>query len=161
MKDINIVDDYGRRTSFRGEELVHDSTDTGIKPQYTEVTVWRTEGGKYVVLRQTRYRVRHLRPDCRRATQEGGVLRSPMETDDFPCVTCNKRGDLTHGLGYGQEYRSNLTVYDTPQLLIDGLASVNVQTGVKHYSHFMQSVLADISEADPVVEALWMHQVIA
>lgn len=160
MKDFRLTDDFGRVTRFRGIKLVNDTTDNsnGEKPQFTNITVWRTEAGQYVVLRETCYRIRHLHEYCYRAENEGAVLREPHATDNFPCSTCNKDRVIEPGVGYGQLERSTLVVYKTPQQLIDGLATLNVQTGMMHHSNFVQAVLADISEEDEEVHKLWMVQ---
>lgn len=177
MTEITLLDGFGRRTTFKGKRLVSESTDTpeGRKPQYTEFTVWKTEAGQYVVLREVRYRIRHLDFECKRAADTNVVMRSPRSSDTFPCPACNskyvvegldsrgnqiRRSIADHNEGWGQTHRTNLAVYKTPELLIEGLALVNPHTGAKTHSELSQAILADISEQDPAVASQWMSQVI-
>lgn len=149
MQQCSVTDEYGRRTSFRGDKLVYESTDTsaGIKPQWMEITVWRTEGGHYVVRKETHYRVRHLKDGCPRA--EGYDLLDPTELDTYPCQTCNKQGMIEPGLGWAQASRIVVDVYKEPEELI---ASFRID---ERYSNLSRAILADVSEVDERVDALW------
>jgi hypothetical protein len=163
MKEYVIEDEYGRRATFVADMLVTDTTDTeeGSKPRYVNLTVWRTKGGKYVVHTETHFRIWHLDENCRRATREGAILRPAQAAGDtFPCPTCHNRPAAPLGTGYGQVTRHKQSVYDSPQALIDGLRTVNNQTGETHHSRFAQSLLADISEVDQAVADLWMNVVV-
>lgn len=172
MRDHVVVDDFGRRTVFRGEKLVAESTDTvagqltldelqrkiqqganamqvlreaGIKPQWLDVTVWRTAGGSFVVERTTHYRVRHTSDMCTRA--EGYELIPATSLDTYPCPTCNKDGILEGGCA--QADRINVDAYTTPQELIQSFQ----QDG--RYSNLARTILADLSEQDERIDELW------
>lgn len=147
-----LLDDFGRRINFEGEVLAEDTTDDGRKPQWTHITVYRTEGARYVVWRDFGYRVRHRDLDCKRIGEHEPVRAD--EGDTFACPACNP-----HRLpgGWGQADRTKMDVYDTPEQLIAGLATLNQQTGHSHHSQFSQALLADVSERDRAVAAVWME----
>lgn len=147
MKDFTLVDDFGRRTVFTGEPMINEHTDTsdGRKPQWIEISVWRTEGGSYVVQRTTRYRIRHSRDTCSRA--DGYELVEPGEGDTYLCPSCNKNGKLEGG--HAQAPRITVDAYHTPADLIESFQ----QDG--RYSHLARFILADLSEQDDAVDAAW------
>jgi hypothetical protein len=147
-----LTDDFGRRTVFTGERLADEHSDTseGNKPQWVEISVWRTAGGRYVVRRVTRYRVRHLRDDCRRA--EGYGIVEPTEEDTYACSSCNKRGVMEGG--YAQADRTTVDAYRDPQELIIGL-----ETSGRH-SNLARAILADLSAEDPAIDAAWSTVVV-
>ncbi len=148
MRDTVIIDDFGRRTQFRGTKLVDESTDTvaGSKPQWLEIAVWRTEAGNFVVQRHTHYRVRHMRDTCSRA--EGYELIPPTKLDTYPCPACNKAGVLEGGCA--QASRISVDVYGSPQELIDSFRDAQGR-----YSQLARTLLADVSEQDDRVDELW------
>lgn len=147
-RQIILTDDFGRRTTFTGESLVAESTDTasGSKPQWIEVVVYRTESGNFVVQRTTHYRIRHLREMCPRA--EGYDLVDATELDTYPCPSCNKF-DNPEARGYAQSSRVNVDVYNEPQ---DFISSFQVDG---RFSNLAKTILADVSEQDRRVDDLW------
>lgn len=147
MRDYNISDDFGRRTTFRGEKLVQESTDTvaGVKPQWLDVSVWRTEGGNFVVQRTTHYRIRHAHDRCARA--EGYELLDATKVDTYLCATCNKNGSLTGGLS--QASRITVDAYSGVRELI---ASFEVDG---RFSNLARTILADLAEQDDRVDEAW------
>lgn len=147
MQDVTLEDDFGRRTLFKGEQLIDEHTDTsdGRKPQWVEVKVWRTEGGSYVVQRITCYRILHSRRDCSRA--EGYELTKPTPDDTYLCPTCNKGGVV--GEGYALADRITVEAHRSPQELI---ASFEIDG---RYSNLARAILADLSEQDEQIDALW------
>lgn len=146
MKEHVVTDDFGRRTVFTGEKLIEETTDNadGTKPQWLEVDVWRTQSGNFVVKRTTCYRILHLREDCARA--EGYDL-VPATTEEYPCPSCNKMGLLNEG--FAQTPRINVDVYSLPQDLILGFQNEG------RFSNLARAILADISEKDERVDAVW------
>lgn len=155
MEPFDLVDDFGRHIRFNGEILVEDSTDSPEhrKPQWTDTTIYRTEAGRYIVLAESNYRIRHQTPTCRRAN--GYELVSADESDTWACPTCNP--DDVPG-GYGQDTRMKVDVCDTPAELIARMSTINQQTGLRTHSHYAQSLLARVSELDTAVRDAWMVQ---
>lgn len=147
MRDHVIVDDFGRRTTFSGEKLISESTDTsdGRKPQWVEVVVWRTEARSFIVERTTHYRIRHSTDTCTRA--EGYDLIPPTTIDTYPCPNCNKSKTLEGGCA--QSSRISVEVYRTPEEII---SSFQVDG---RYNNLGKTILADLSEQDTRVDDAW------
>ena len=147
MRDTNIVDDFGRRTQFRGEKLVQEHTDTaaGSKPQWVEITVWRTEAGNFVVQRTTHYRVRHANDRCMRA--DGYELVDATKIDTYLCPVCNKNGVLEGGVS--QASRIVVDSYTSVPQLINSFE----QDG--RFSNLARTILADVAEQDDRVDQAW------
>lgn len=157
-----LVDDYRRETVFTGVVLVESSTKSARpKPQWVDITVWRTEGGQYVVRRVTRYNVYHSNDNCSKA--EGNELYNLRElknipNDLFKCPRCV--GRMPNNGAWGQLDRTNIEVYPTPRDLIDGLAHMNGTAGAANHSLFIQEMLADLSEIDSNIATVWMRRVV-
>lgn len=147
MNDHTAIDSYGRRTVFRGELLVSDTTDTddGRKPQWLDIDIWRTEGGSFVVKKAVHYRVRHVRENCHRL--DGYQVRPATDDDTFHCPTCNPGSELDGR--YAQEARVTVDVYREPEELI---ASLRVDG---KYTRLSRTLLADLSELDENIDRLW------
>lgn len=157
MDTFDLVDDFGRHTRFTGEVLVEESTDTADhhKPQWTETTIYRTDGGRYVVWAEVQYRVRHTTRNCRKALGYRLVTADPDDT--FNCRECNP-GDLPGG--WGQDSKVKIDVCDTPADLIARMSSINQNTGLRTHSTYSQALLARVSEVDDSVRETWMEQVV-
>lgn len=149
MIETVLVDDFGRRTVFNGEKLVEESTDNerSVKPQWVEVDVWRTQAGSFVVQRRTCYRIRHLWEDCHKA--EGYELSPATADDTYECLHCTGKGLAQSPVGWGQDDRISIDVYDTPQDLILGFQNDG------KFSNLARAILADIAEQDAQVDAAW------
>lgn len=148
MDDVTAVDSYGRRTVFRGELLVSDTTDTddGRKPQWLDIDIWRTEGGSYVVKKAVQYRVAHDRENCARL--DGYTLRTASLDDTFACPTCSSGGVPAIG-GWAQEARVTVDVYREPEQLIESLKVDG------KWTRLSRTLLADLSEQDDAIDRLW------
>lgn len=146
-RNYEVIDDFGRRTTFTGCKLICESTDTmaGTKPQWLEVVIWRTEAGSFVVQRTTHYRIRHLNELCPRA--DGYDLVDATEIDTFPCSVCNRSGTLKGG--FCQSSRISVDVYLSAE---DIIASFQVDG---KYNNLARSILADLSEQDERVDLAW------
>lgn len=147
MRDYVVTDDFGRRTQFTGEKLVAESTDTaaGTKPQWLDLTVWRTRAGAFVVERTTHYRIRHTTEHCPRA--DGYEIIEATVLDTYACPTCNKQG-LMEG-GCAQADRVTVEAYTSPQALIE---SFQVDG---RYSNLARTILADLAEQDERIDQMW------
>ena len=148
---ITVSDSYGRKTVFNGELLIEDTTDDseGRKPQWLDIDVWRTEAGAFVVQRAINYRVVHIREACPKL--EGYDTR-PLEADDTVlCKVCNPEGQVggTTSLRWAQASRVTVDVYREPQELIESLKVKG------EYTRLSRSLLADLSDQDERIEALW------
>lgn len=146
--DVTAVDSYGRRTVFKGELLVSDTTDTedGRKPQWLDIDIWRTEGGSYVVKKAVQYRLVHNRQDCTRL--DGYETRQPGAEDTHPCRTCNPEGRPV-ATGWAQKSRVTVDVYRAPEELIESLKVDG------KWTRLSRALLADMSEQDDRIDRLW------
>lgn len=156
LEDKVLVDEYGKRTKFRGTLLASGTTDTesGEKPQWAELDIWRTEAGAYIIQRKTSYRYRHLSDSCRRLGLNL-IPRQATEADNYPCPSCNQRGVVEPGKGYGVEDRIAVDIARTADDLIRMLSN-----GDGTYSGFVRATLADICEQDQAVADLWLEEVV-
>jgi hypothetical protein len=145
--EVTVTDSYGRRTKFKGELLVEDTTDTDDrrKPQWLDIDIWRTEGGSFVVQKVVNYRIVHALSDCARLA--GYEVRSATADDTFACPSCNPEG-RTHGQ-LAQQPRVTVDVYKLPEELIDSLRVEG------KYTRLSRTLLADLSEQDDRIDRLW------
>lgn len=143
-----LTDDFGRKTVFIGAQLIDETTDTedGNKPQWLEVTVWKTEAGNFVVRRTTNYRIIHASENCSRA--DGYVLVEAGEEDTYNCKTCNPHGDM-YTEGFAQAPRITVDVYSTPSELTESFRIDG------RYSTFSRSLLADLAKLDAGIDKVW------
>lgn len=141
--DFTVTDGFGRRVVFRGENLISDTTDTDDrrKPQWLDIDVWRTEAGSFVVKRAVRHRVVHRRENCPRLDGYDVVPSS----GSYPCAVCNPGGEP----GWGQAPRITVDVYPAPEELIESLKVDG------KFTRLSRAILADLSEQDARVDALW------
>lgn len=154
MEDFSIYDEFGRCTKFHGDRLINESTDTdvGNKPQWLDLTVWRTASKRWVVRRKTHYRVRHLSERCDRA--DGYELVPPTELDTYPCGQCNRAGSVEPGRGFAQASRVVVEVYTTTPELIESFAKDG------KFSNLSRTILSDLAEQDSEVDDLWTTVVV-
>ena len=145
--DVTVHDSYGRRTVFKGEKLVSDTTDTddNRKPRWIDIDIWRTEGGSYVVRRATHYGLVHASKSCLKL--DGYEIRQPDADDVHACNSCNSSGQLTGG--WAQASRITVDVYRTPGELIESMKFKGEHTRLS------QSLLAELSAQDERINALW------
>ena len=148
MTDIEVYDSFGRRTVFRGDQLVSDTTDTDDrrKPQWLDIDIWRTEGGSFVVKKAVQYRLVHATRGCRRA--EGYDLRPAGRGDTHPCPACTPEA-LPPAGGWAQQPRVMVDAYRTPEDLIESLKVDG------KFTRLSRALLADLSDADERINALW------
>lgn len=146
--DHTAVDSFGRRTVFRGELLVSDTTDTedGRKPQWLDIDIWRTEAGAFVVQKAIHYRVVHATQSCSRL--DGYETRRPTGEDTYACRTCNPEG-IPVAAGWAQGSRVTVDVYRAPEHLIESLKVDG------KWTRLSRVLLADLAEQDERIDRLW------
>lgn len=141
-----LHDDHGRRTTFEGELVLAVSTDDPVKPQWTEIDIWRTEAGNFVVHRSVHYRVRHASRACAKA--RNADLDESDEHDTLPCNLCCPSGQLPRS-GYSQASKVSVDAFLSVPLLIESFRH-NGQM-----SQLARSILEDLSRLDSRVDAEW------
>lgn len=85
--DLYVVYDRGQELNFYGELLGSGTSFADWKGRWFEVTIFKTEGGKYVVAGAGRSCVVH-RPDCGQVAGRGAVPGTAEATAQ-PCEQCN------------------------------------------------------------------------
>lgn len=147
---FRLLDEYGQATNFNGEKLLSDTTDDGRKRSFVDMTIYRTHAGAYIVHRVIRYRIRHLSDRCSNLG-DNLMPRDATDDDTVPCGRCNP--NRVEDGGFGVEDRSQVLIATTPARLAEVLADHN--TGV--HSGFSRAMLADLSDIDPAIAAVWME----
>lgn len=155
MTTHEIIDDFGRRITFEGVELMRDGDDRSGKPRtrYEDIVIWRTTGGNYVYLKKLSYRIFHTSRDCPRADRQGTALVPAQDKDVLPCNVCGRDDGEAR---YGQAEKTLVDIYTGAAGLVVGLAVIDHNTGQARYPLATQDLLADLSELDPAVHAVWM-----
>lgn len=151
MDDVVLVDEYSKRTKFRGTLLARESTEEPQKPQWGEISVWKTVGNQYVLERKTIYRYWHMSDSCTRIGPNQ-IPRRATGADTYACKSCTRRGIVELGRGFGIEDRVAVDVAPNALSLIRLMANTD-----GHHSGLAKEVLANVSEQDEDVAALWME----
>lgn len=151
MTEVTLVDEYGKRTKFKGVLLASESGEEPQKPQWPEMSVWKTAGGQYVLERKTIYRYRHMSERCSKIWPNH-VTRPAIVSDDYPCPSCNRQNVIEPGKGLGIESRVSVDVARTASQLITLMANTDGT-----HSGFSKEILAAVSEQDEAVHTLWME----
>lgn len=122
------IRDGGRVVKFTGELLARVSSERKSSPRWTEMEIYRTERGLYVLHKLGRSLVFHS-PDCLQARQgrlphghevPGGI--KPLDLRDMsPCPSCNPSYlDPPETLRF-ERTRSSAVVAETAEKAIDSL----------------------------------------
>jgi hypothetical protein len=145
MSTFSVEDSFGRSTNFKGSLLADETTDNDNerKPQWSDVEVWVTEAGNFVVRRTSNYRIRHNHVGCTRA--EGFTLIEADESDTYLCPTCGADGNSLHA----QEARVSVQHYLDLKSFVESFQ----QDG--RYSQFARTVLSNISDQNDAVNNFW------
>lgn len=141
MTEHRIVDEFNRTHVFQGEELLSETSDDGRRPRWVDMTVWRTPAGKYVVLEETSFRVRHLNPSCSRA--RGYDLVPADDEDCAACPECNPAGLMA--TGWAQQSRTNIVIHDSAAAFVN---SINA-------NKFTRYCMSKLAEVDERISSLW------
>lgn len=114
-----------REIRFAGELLGEASSAEGSSTlRWTEVLIYRTEGGKYVVEKVGRSDIYHSPPPLGCMHSNGRPYGVPIPTseldmDDRPCPKCKPDGRTT--TVYAEEDRHEAEIVDTARSVIKAL----------------------------------------
>jgi hypothetical protein len=93
MTHQRVVRHNGPAQEWDGELAAHDSTRLGGKPRWAEISVWKLDGGGWLVHRQGRSLIYHREgTTCRTAIgrKPGAVaIVHDLPDDADPCDVCN------------------------------------------------------------------------
>lgn len=153
MKE-HTVRDKGDRVTFVGERIGHASTRKQDSVRWTELNIYRTEKGNYVVEKLGRAVVYHVSgADCASGIDITGYQ---IASESEPCEKCDP--DVPEDIGFNAEEvfvhevtRSSAVVVDAPQKVRGALAFKNPGTGKPPLSWVASEVLRVAGSVDPVL----------
>jgi hypothetical protein len=149
-----------QRVRFDGTELAHTSSEHGLrgarKSRWTEITVYRTDDGKYVINKVGKSRMVHHDLDC-------NVLRN--NTDPLPqvkidpdehelCRDCWHRG-VSPTFGYLENDHGAVTIADGPEGAVAAMYSKDPH-GVWTLTWIARDALDDAMDSDSDLEQAYL-----
>lgn len=170
------VRDNSRRYRFTGVRLSLVSSETPEKPRWTDIAIYRTNGGMYVVHRIAATTVVH-HDACeivtrfhRRYANIGNIAADEFAPDKrTPCPECMP---TTADATPMEQYRHHLhtdppslrferdrhivSIVETPEEAIQALHTV--KRGEKHLGPLAASALTMAADRDPYLSAVWYGQ---
>lgn len=147
---FNIRDNQ-RPLTFTGYLLAESDSQSGNDVRWTELTLYRTSSGRYIVQKIGRSDVYHS-DECTRRSKgekhynlEAGILANDRSMDDCePCETCNPTPE-TSPVWMERDIHS-ATTFATVEDAIRSL--YRVDDGIPRLSHVAQALLNKASETD-------------
>lgn len=163
--------DGTRILEFDGTLLGAATSDDGRAQRWTEVTIWRSETGRYIVSKVGRSAVYHtVNDECGRhgtkmsiAEAKAHLNENRLTTDDLiPCRNCEP--DAVIGHGYNLEYsieqpRYSAQVSETVEGLIESLHRRD-NLGIKYLPLVARRALEAAVNRDPAVALAWKVQAV-
>ena len=152
-----------QRVHFDGELLSSASSEHGYqgarKPRWTEISIYRTDEGKYVVSKIGKSRVVHVSMQCRIIKNNEDPFQ-PMDLSGGPgdmilCTNCWKRGELSK-IGYLENEHATAVPADLPRGAVAACYSRD-QNGLWSLSWLAQDALLDACDHDPDLEAAYKN----
>lgn len=153
MREYTVKDKHDQIT-FVGERIGHASTRKKTSLRWTEISIYRTEKGNYVVETLGRSVVYH-RVDETCATGEQ-ITGYQIGADSEPCETCDP--DIPEdiefnalGLFVHEVTRSQGSYVDAPQKVREAMLRKNPKTGKEGLSWVASEALRVAGLVDPVL----------
>lgn len=160
----------GRRTTrFEGEKLVHATSRGHTVPadalRWTDVDVYRTRAGAYVLHKVGRSRVYCVEDDASDTAERLVVARvgrdDPQRLRDLaPCPVCRPGPILGHREVWAETDRGSVSVSDTAAGLVESCYSRD-DDGVTFVTKTTRWALDDLSKRDPAVADAWLVEDVA
>lgn len=149
LKTILYADNLKTNVEFRGDEIGFASTEESPTTlRWTEVVIYRTEQGNYIVHKFGPSRVVHV------ATSNCSPTAKPVAADQLledaqPCPVCKPILDLDHE--FVEEIdRSSVHIAETPQEVIAALYTR--RDGGTFMSKTAKRALAEAADRDPALK---------
>lgn len=146
-QQIFTVYDHGQELIFAGELLGSGTSYTDWKARWFEITIYRTEGGKYVAFGAGRSILVH-RPTCRQVAERALPLEDASD-EAIPCDEC--RPDFADRV-ISETDRVWALVSDDPSAIIERLRMRDAD-GVHYLPRTSADALADAARKDPALAA--------
>lgn len=163
-----VVRDHRYRYSFPGVRLAYVSSETTVKPRWTEIEIYRTEGGLWITHRVAVTTVAHvdncavLRRYHKTFAQGVGQIASdemaPADRTACPeCIGTNRRlHDMLHedpaSIKFERD-RHQVSISETPESAIQTLHTT--KRGVKNLGSLAASAIQMASDRSPHMAAVF------
>lgn len=149
-----VVRDRLREIEFSGRELGRSSTEKDDSLRWTEIVIYRTDGGNYIIERLGKSLVYH-RAEASCASSQGiRLVGSQLGEESEPCPQCrplmpeddefNPEEEFSH-----ERTMSSAEIVDRPENLHDALSMFDRQRKVSRISHVAADALQKASGNDP------------
>lgn len=163
----HVVRDSTRRYAFNGVRLAYVSSEKPFKTRWTEIEVYRTQGGIYIVHRIGVTTLAHLE-DCEQLKRyhkryTPGI--NAIASDEFPpekrepCEDC--KPDLQFMLHNEpaalkfERDRHQVHICETPEGVIQALHTPNRDTGKRELGSLAGSAVSMAADRDPLLASVF------
>lgn len=139
---------------FEGVRLGSASTERDDSLRWTEIHIYRTEGGNYVIQRLGRSVVYHVSgKSCSRGREVAGV---DLPDSSEPCDRCAPRVPEDDDFDSDEVFMHEVTlssadVVEDPAEVHEKLSTFDKERGVKRVSRVASRALQDAAAKDPVL----------
>lgn len=140
---------------FEGSRIGWASTERPDQSlRWTEIHIYRTRGGSYVIERLGRSLVYHARgTDCARGRN---IVGSQISDESEPCEKCRPNTPEDDDFNPHRKFVHEVTmssadVVDDPSKVHDALSQFDKQRGVKRISRVASNALQAAAANDPVL----------
>lgn len=154
------VRDANRTLQFEGTELGHTSSERRGALRWVEFTLYRTNGGTYILSRVGQTLIFHD-PSCLVAARNGlaSIPADALTDGHVPCPECRPHLETLPEV-CPEAARYWATVSDTPEGVIDALYRFDA-SGVRYLTTVAQRLLEQASIVDPELGAIYQTETIA
>lgn len=149
-----VVRDRLREIEFNGTELGRSSTEKDDSLRWTEIVIYKTDGGSYIIERLGKSLVYHV-PKSKCDSSQGTPLKGyQLGEESEPCPQCNPA--VPEDSGFDPEWTfshertmSSAEVVSRPEDLHDALSMFDRKRKVSRISHVAADALQKASGNDP------------
>jgi hypothetical protein len=160
-----VKDGSKRLLQFEGSHLAFASSYRPGRSRWVEFTLYRTDGGQYVLSRVGMTKIFHL-TDCSIATKNNTpvVPAIALPQDAVGCPDCRPVRELAHliedeGDVCMETPRYWAQVSETPEAVVDAVYKYN-DAGARYLTEVAQRLLDDASEVDEAVKRVYLTETV-
>lgn len=154
MSETFIVLDRLREIEFSGKKLGWSSTEKDESLRWTEIHIYKTNGGNYVIERLGQSLIYHVQgTECSQG--HGYKIRgSNLSPESEPCPRCNPKVPEDSGFDAAQQFvhesrMSSAEVVERVDDLHDALSMYDRKRRVTRISHVAAQALQNAAANDP------------
>jgi hypothetical protein len=145
---------------FEGERLSLASSDNPShdKPRWTEIAIYRTDEGKYVVSKIGKSRVIHATLDCIALVHNEDELElvNASSPKFFRCRECWRRG-VINKQGYLEADHATAVMADLPQGAVGACYTRDRTLGLWSLTWLAQTALEDACDVDEDLDRAYLN----